>query len=314
MNFRSLFASSLPPVAVGIGPDAVTGISVSRGPAALVVSGHASEPLPASAIEPVLNGRNVADRAALVAALRRVFERLGHPKRIALSVPDTVGKVSLLRFEKVPARADDLDQMIRWQIRKSAPFHVEEGQIAYTRGTPIDGGGREFVVVLARRDVVREYESACEEAGAHAGIVDLASFNVVNAALAVERPAGDWLLVHVTSHYATIAILRGADLIFYRSRGEESEGDLGGLVHQTAMYYEDRLGGHGFSKVVLVGGAAAYAGMQSGDWLRRNLEERLHTNVEVLRRERVQFADRIAVDAALFDRYAPLIGLLQRPS
>ncbi len=314
MNIRSLFASSLPPVAVGIGPDAITGICVSRGPAKLLVTAQASEPLPSKAIDPVLNGRNIADRAAVVAALRRVFDRVGRPKRVALSLPDTIAKVSLVRFEKVPPRADDLDQMIRWQIRKSAPFHLEEAQIAYTRGIALDGAGREFVVVLARRDVVRESESACEEAGAHAGLVDLASFNVVNAAVAAERPTGDWLLVHVTSHYATIAILRGTDLIFYRNRGEEAEGDLGGLVHQTAMYYEDRLGGQGFSKVVLVGGAAASAGMQSGEWLRRNLEERLRTSVGVLRRDGVQFADRIAVDAALFDQYSPLIGLLRRAS
>ena len=44
-------------------------------------------------------------RAALVAALRSALDKLGsRPRRVALVIPDTAAKVSLLRFEKVPAR------------------------------------------------------------------------------------------------------------------------------------------------------------------------------------------------------------------
>lgn len=314
MNLRSFFGSSRPQVAVGIAADRVMAVSIARGGDVPIVTAHGSEALPARAIGPALNATNITDQAAVAGALRRVFERIGQrPRRVALAVPDTIGKVSLLRFEKVPDRADDLDQMIRWQVRKAAPFRIEDAQVAYSPGASLEGGGREFVVVVTRRDVLREYETACEAAGAHAGLVDLATLNVINAALARrDRPAGDWLLVHVTSHYATMAILRGGDLIFYRSRGEEAEGDLAGLAHQTAMYYEDRLGGTGFAKVVLVGAAAAYAGMESGDWLRRNLEERLRTGVQIMRSDGVRFADRIGIDQGLFDLYSPLIGLLQR--
>ncbi len=313
MNLSALFASSRPQVAVGIAPDQVTAVTVARG-ATPMVTAHASEPLQAGVVTAALNAVNIADSGAVTSALRRLFDRLGQrPRRIALAVPDTIGKVSLLRFEKVPSRAQDLDQMIRFQVRKAAPFHIEEAQITYSAGAPLDGGGREFVVVMTKRDVVREYEAVCEGAGAHAGLVDLSTLNVINAALAVRgRPAGDWLLVHVTSHCVTMAILRGGDLIFYRSRGEEAEGNLSDLVHQTAMYYEDRLGGTGFARVVLVGGAAAYAGMESGDWLRRSLEERLRTSVQMMRSDGVQFANRIGVDQASLDLYSPLVGLLLR--
>ncbi len=313
MKRASFFAASRPHVAVGIAADRVTAVSVAPGNRALVAA-HASEPLPAGTIQPILNGPNVADRAALLAALRQLFDRLGQrPRRIALALPDPIGKVSLLRFEKVPSRADDLEQMIRFQVRKAAPFHIEDAQVAWCPGASLDGGGREFLVVVTRRDVVREYEAACEAVGAHAGIVDLASLNVMNAVLASRgRPDGDWLLVHVTSTYATMAILRGGAVIFYRNRGEEADGNLAGLAHQTAMYSDDRRGGAGFARVILVGAAAANAGMESGDWLRRNLQERLHSEIEIMRPERVRFADRIAIDQGLFDLYSPLIGLLQR--
>ncbi len=314
MTLRSFFASARPHVAVGISADRVTAIAIARQGDGAVITAHAAEALPAQAIEPRLNGANVADRAAVEGALRRVFDAIGQrPKRVALALPDTIGKVSLLHFDKVPARADDLDRLIRWQVRKSAPFAIEEAQVAYSRAAAPASGGCQFLVVVTRRDVVREYESVCEAAGAHAGMVDLASLNVINAALSgAAQPSGDWLLVHVTPQYATMGILRGGDLIFYRNRGEESEGDLAGLAHQTAMYYEDRLGGRGFSRVVLVGAGAQYAGMPSADGLRRSLEERLRTDVQAMRPGGLRFADRIGVDQAVLDLYSPLIGLLQR--
>ena len=74
-------------------------------------------------------------------------------------------------------------------------------------------------VSLARREVIQEYEGVCSELGAHAGLVDLATFNVVNAVLATPpSPTGDWLLVNVAADYASIAILRGEHLIFFRNR------------------------------------------------------------------------------------------------
>ncbi len=39
-----------------------------------------------------------------------------------------------MRFEQVPARAQDLDQLIRWQVRKAAPFAIEEAQVSYVPG------------------------------------------------------------------------------------------------------------------------------------------------------------------------------------
>ena len=89
----------------------------------------------------------------------------------------------------------------------------------------------------------------------------------------------DWLLVNVAPDWASIAILRGPQLIFFRSRTSEGEGTLADLIHQTAMYYEDRLSGTGFAKVLLSG--ASTIGLQPGDVesLRKSLADRLGTTV-----------------------------------
>ena len=78
--------------------------------------------------------------------------------------------------------------------------------------------------------------------------------DVINAVLAdPQAPADDWLLVHVTREDATMAILRGESLVFFRNHAAEGEAGLADMVHQTAMYYEDRLSGTGFGRVMLAG-------------------------------------------------------------
>lgn len=307
----SWLASPPPDAALELAPDSVSGAVVSARGSDTTVQSFAFEPLPAGVLVPSLTGQNLMDRAAVVAAIKTVVDRIGRPKKVALVVPDLATRVSLVRFDQVPASREDLDQLIRWQVKKSAPFPIEEASLTWTPGSQAIDGGHEFVVALARRDVIREYESACESAGLHAGLVDLSTFSVVNCYLAGGRvPTGDWLVVQVRSDYTSIAIMRGGDVIFFRNRGE-GEGDaLADLVHQTTMYYQDRLSGQGFTRV-LVGGT----GRPGGDleMARRGLEERLAVPVETIDPTRVAaLTDRITVTRDVMARLAPLVGMMLR--
>jgi Tfp pilus assembly PilM family ATPase len=288
-----------------------------------VVAAHATEPLPPGVLVPSLTVPNIQNRQALLDAVGRVLEQVGRPRRIGLVIPDLVAKVSLVRFEKVPARASDLDQLVRWQVRKTAPFPIEEAQVSFVPGIEvaagIDGsGGQEFVVSLARRAIIEDYEALCAEAGTHAGIVDLATFNVINAVLAATPAAGantaDWLLVNVAPDDASIAILRGPHLIFFRNRAADTEGTLADLVHQAAMYYEDRLAGGGFGRVFLTGAAGAGPHHAAdAEQVRRSLQERLATPIETVDpRTAASLTDRIVAAPALLDTLTPLVGLLLR--
>jgi len=271
-----------PDVAIELASTRATVVALSKGPDGPVVDGWASEPLPAGALVPSLTSLNVVDTTAVIDALKRAVSRAGvKAKRVALVVPDLAAKVTLVPFDTVPARAEDLEELIGWQVRKSVPFPLEEARLSFIAGAPHGDSGRTFVVTLARLDIIRQYEEMTAAIGAHAGVVDLASFNAVNAVLAADAartrvatmasPAdGDWLFVGTAPESQSLAILRGDTLVFFRSRPTGSDDRLSDLVHQTAMYYEDRLGGTGFTRVVLAGGAA-----WSGDAVRQGLTERL---------------------------------------
>jgi type IV pilus assembly protein PilM len=305
-------ASPPPTVAVEVTAARVTAVAMSDHGKSRTVSAYASVALPARAVEPGLNSGNVHDQGALATGIRSVLEHIGQrTRRVALVLPDSVAKVSLIRFDKVPAQVADLDQLIRWQVRKAAPFRIEDAQVAWQPGAELPGGGREFLVTVARRDIVTSYERACEAAGTHAGLVDLASFNYVNAVLASEHASGDWLLVHVAADYATLAVVRGDDIVSFRNRTAASEQDLVELVHQTAMYHEDRLGGGGFARVVLAG--AAVLGSAETERLRRMLEERAGVKVDLVDfRSAVAMRDRIDTGPELLDALAPALGMLLR--
>jgi hypothetical protein len=123
-------------------------------------------------------------------------------------------------------------------------------------------------------------------------------------------PIGDWLLVHMRPTYTSIAILRGADVIFFRTRGYDEQDSLSDLVHQTTMYYQDRLDGQGFGHVFLGGSGRT---PEDIDQARRELDARFGVPVEPIDpTPRVTLTDRITVTPAVRTGLAPLAGVLLR--
>lgn len=312
MMLSDFFQTPAPDVALEIDHAHVSAARLAWRGGQPVIAAHATESLGAGVVSPGLAALNIPDVPALAQVIARVLGQLGgRPSQVALVVPDTVAKVSLLKLEKVPARAADLLEIVRWQVRKTAPFPIEQAVLSLSPGARQADGAGEFVVALSRADVIHQYEQACLMAGAHAGLVDLSTFGVINGILAgTAAPGGDWLLVHVTDGYLTLAVMRGEALLFFRNRGDGAEGTLPDLIHQTAMYYEDRLAGAGFARVLISGAAQLPGGAES---VRRNLEERLGVSVDAVDpRGAAGLQDRIGASGDLLDRLAPLVGMLLR--
>lgn len=312
MSLSDFFQTPAPDVAVEIDRTHIAAAKLTWRGGQAMVAAHASETLPAGLITPGLSALNISDVPAAARAIAKVLNQLGgRPSQVALIVPDTVAKVSLLKLDSVPARAADLQEIVRWQVRKTAPFPIEQAVLSVSPGARDADGAGEFVVALSRIDVIHQYEQACLMAGAHAGLVDLSTFGVINGILAgPSAPAGDWLLVHVTGTYLTLAVMRDRSLLFFRNRSEGAEGTLADLIHQTAMYYEDRLKGGGFARVLIAGGARLPGGAES---VRRGLETRLSVSVDAVDpRGAAALQDRIGASAELLDLLAPLVGMLMR--
>ena len=107
-----------------------------------VVAGYAVEPLPDGVVTPALNAVNVHDAAALAAAIKTALQKVvaaAAPRRAGAARHGRQGLADPVR-EGAGARSQDLDQLIRWQIRKAAPFRIEDAQVAWFAGSA--GRGR----------------------------------------------------------------------------------------------------------------------------------------------------------------------------
>jgi Tfp pilus assembly PilM family ATPase len=305
-----LFAPAPPAVAVELAQRRLTVVEIGGGRKPSVV-GYASEALPDEALQPGLSGVNIPDIPGMATTLRRALERAGirASSRAALVVPDSVARVSLITLEQMPSRPADVEQLIRWHLKKATPFPMDEAQVTWFVAHR-ETGSVTLAATVGRRDVIAQYEAVAAEAGLQAGLVDLASINVLNAVVgAGGAPASDWLLVSLAPEATTLAIGRGADLMFYRHRATVEDEPLGALVHQMAMYHEDRLGGGRFSRVWLCGGGVGAAAEQA----RRDIGGGLGVPVEAVDvRAAAELGARSGASPEVLDALAAPVGVLLR--
>lgn len=309
---RTSWLAPVPPkVAIEIATGRVTVVELGRRGGSPSITGYATEPIAQEAVTPALAGVNIPDVDVVALGLRRAFDRagLGSVGRAALIVPDGVARVSLLGFEELPAKTEDLDKLVRWQLRKATPFPLEEAQLSWFAAHH-ENGSHTIAATVARRDVIAQYEAVAEALDVHVGIVDVASFNVMNAVIgAGGAPAGDWMLVTTAAEATSLLIGRGEDLMFYRHRAAVDEEPLSALVHQTAMYHEDRLGGSRFSRVWLCGAGLA----RQADQVRREISERLGVPAETVDiRPAAALPEGISASVEVLDTLAAPVGALLR--
>lgn len=240
-----------PALALEIATDHVAGVRWSR-------HGHvekfAAAPLPAGAIVPSAVDANVLDTSVVGSAIADVCRRLdARDEDVALLLPDPVLRVFIQQFEDFPRSPEEAVPLLRWRIRKSIPFEVEETLVSYMRQPPRKDGV-EVVVVLARRGIVREYEALVDSAGLRPGVVQSSSMAAVSL-LAGREPS---LMARVSGNTLTTAVVSDGLLCAYRcteTSSPASELSPQALIQELfpiAAYYQDTWGGE--IKSLFVGG------------------------------------------------------------
>jgi type IV pilus assembly protein PilM len=215
--------------------------------------GHARGSLDSYAVEPVGEGAivaspveaNIVKPDAVRSALRRVLSRVpARGQDVALLIPDPVVRVFILPFESFPRRADEALPLLRWRLKKSVPFDVDETVVSWMRQTGREGN-LEILTAVARSRIVREYEEIVESLGARVGVVLSSTLST----LPLLEDRGATLLVRMCARTLTTVIVQAGNLCVYRSTEMPAEA---GLLDPQAMldeifpataYYQDTWGG-----------------------------------------------------------------------
>ncbi len=238
----------------------------SKNPA--IVERFAVAPLPAGLLVPSLVIPNIASLPDFQAALKAAFARAEiKPTRISLAIPDASAKVALHPMETLPGNESEKQQLLRWRLKKTVPFGIEEAHIA-SHDYKLAGGKLMVLTVCVHRDVLGQYEEAFQKLGVHVGYVSLSSFAAfeVLARLEPNLPQRSVLFLRVRPSAVSAIILQEGRVVFFRHVDHEDEGAAdgtgGGLqesalpdlfeeIHPCVTYFEDKLSERPLDRIYL---------------------------------------------------------------
>ena len=202
-------ATPHPHLAVEFTPEQVAAVRFSRKGS---LDGYFVESLPKGALVPSAIEPNIANPIAVKAAVASVCRKLdAKDEDVALLVPDPVIRVFVQHFEDFPRSSDEVIPMLRWKLKKSVPFEVDETLLSYMRQPPRTDGV-DVVTAIARLRIIKEFEALLEDLSLRPGVVLSSTLSAISL-LDDQKPT---LLARVSGTSLTTAIVREGVLAGYR--------------------------------------------------------------------------------------------------
>ncbi len=218
---------------------------------------HTHHSLPAGAVVPNLGNVNVLDGRVLRIAIAETLAAVQDRSRdIIAIIPDASVRVVMLDFDSLPESKQDAEAVIRFRLKKSLPFNVEQSALSYD-SRRLDGHIK-VIAGVTPRQVLDEYEGAFRDAGYSPGVVMpsmLAALGLVGA----DVPT---LVVKVDTVSISVAVVDRDELRLLRTLENPSGAAVSGAqiaadVYPSVVFYEDTYGGK--IERVLVGGLPSMA-------------------------------------------------------
>jgi Tfp pilus assembly PilM family ATPase len=251
--WQALVAPERALVAVEVRPTGVGVVRTRKEKGAIVLAAAAAVELAPDVLRPSLTQPNIGDPEAFRSGLRSAIERAGvlGGARIALVLPDPVGRVALIPSAELGSgRASELDEVVRFRLRKSLPFEVRDARVAHVRSARAEDP---LLAVAATASIVEAYEEVCRSLGLEPGLVELSALAVCRSAFAAGA-SGDRLLVNWDEGYATLLLVREGWPILARTLTGSivsSPSEVAREAAQTLVYARERLGSPGLAQVVV---------------------------------------------------------------
>ncbi len=201
--------------------------------------GLAASPSAPNLLKPELY-RDALPRVSAAANPRRA--------RTALVIPDYAARMGILDFENFPAKSEEQMTLLRFRLRKSVPFPIDEAQLGYA--VQFQQAGRvEVLAVAIAKPILAEYESIFVDAGYRLGLVLPSSIAALR--LCEHGESGLTLLVKAAGTTISVVLLEKGRVLLVRSldlTGEEPQWQRPAaevvmpLLQQTFAYCEDQIG------------------------------------------------------------------------
>jgi len=122
---------------------------------------------------------NLLDRFRFISQVREILSPLAEQEeRLALSLPDRVGRILLTEVESSFKSHDEGVEILKWQLKNSLPGDARHTTVDFQVVGQNEAGRHRVLVAAVRTDILNEYQDAIEEAGFGAGQIDFHAFNL----------------------------------------------------------------------------------------------------------------------------------------
>ncbi|MBV8069854.1 MAG: hypothetical protein JO270_08125 [Acidobacteriaceae bacterium] len=166
----------------------------------------------------------------------------------ALVIPDYAARTATLDFDQFPAGEEERLALLRFRLRKSVPFPIDEAQVSY--GIQFQRENHVDVLAIAiARPILAEYESILVEAGYRLGVVVPSSLAALRLCgngeqkLKVLVKAAGRIISVLLIENARVRLIRSLDLGEQEDEPEATPADvLLPFLQQTLAYAEDQIG------------------------------------------------------------------------
>ena len=169
-------------------------------------------------------------------------------RKAVLILPDFATRVAVLDFDALPDGAEERQQLIRFRMKKSVPFDVEDAALSYHPQPKAKGFS--VVVVAAALEIISRYEAPFRAAGLHTGLVTTATVTSVD----LEKSPGITLTAKLSGKAITVSALKNGVLRLVRSveLPEVNREEILNVLFPTIAFVEDELSGK-HDRLVLCG-------------------------------------------------------------
>jgi Tfp pilus assembly protein PilN len=191
-------------------------------------------------VEPSPVKENIPDPVAFTDAIRKLVPPAsgGGRRTAAIVLPDSCVRISVLDFDALPEKEEELRALIHFRLRKSVPFEIDEAALSY-----FHQAGNNVLVALAPAEIVAHYEAPFRAAGLNPGLVTVSSL----AMLELVPKTGSYLVARVSPGALTVLAVKDGAVTIARSLELTSNTadpleEISADIYPTIAYIEDQSG------------------------------------------------------------------------
>jgi type IV pilus assembly protein PilM len=168
--------------------------------------------------------------------------------KAALVIPDHAARLSVLEFEELPNDFEQQLALIKFRLRKSVPFAIDEAQVSWSvQWNDSQQKKLEVLTAAIARPVLEEYEALLRGRGFQAGLVVPSAIAALplcsdsSGALTLFAKLGGSVLSILLVENGLVRVVRCVDLSSEESNPEEEPAVITTLLQQTLAFAEDEL-------------------------------------------------------------------------